>query len=317
MRHDTMILASLLGLALAGAPASAQVSFDPRALAPLQQKAGASSAAAPAPAASAVGAPAAPSPGAASAAAPPTGVQTGGTPGTAAASTPRRPAAADSGRRSGDRNAPQRSTPAHRAASGTTEAAKPDATKPAASTAAAHGAARPATSPRPTDSQSVTVPKAPPLPVALPPPTLVVPARPPPPPTPVSVLPAAPGQALTIAGGARITFGPGQSDLNPATDAAIKALMHAAPRSDATTFTVAAYAQGTPEDPSTARRLSLARALAVRSVLITEGVASVRIYVKALGPPSAALPQSQDGPPDRVDITVAGGQAPPTPSKPP
>ena len=64
-----------------------------------------------------------------------------------------------------------------------------------------------------------------------------------------------------------------------------------------------AWSAGTPDDPSTPRRLSLARALAVRAVLISEGVASPRIYVRALG---------ADGgdPPDRAEITRAAAPAP-------
>ena len=92
-----------------------------------------------------------------------------------------------------------------------------------------------------------------------------------------------PATLRQITGGLRITFGPGSSDLNPRTDAAIRALVHEAPPFDTTTFTVTTYAAGTAEDPSTPRRLSLSRALAIRSVLISEGVTSVRIYVKALG----------------------------------
>ena len=52
---------------------------------------------------------------------------------------------------------------------------------------------------------------------------------------------------------------------------------------DSTSFNVVAYAAGTPDDPSTARRLSLSRALAVRSALMADGVGSARIYVRALG----------------------------------
>ena len=60
---------------------------------------------------------------------------------------------------------------------------------------------------------------------------------------------------------------------------------------------------GTPEDPSTARRLSLSRALAVRSALMADGVASSRIYVRALGATGG------DEAPDRVDLAVMGGNA--------
>jgi len=57
-----------------------------------------------------------------------------------------------------------------------------------------------------------------------------------------------------------------------------------------------AYAAGDEENASKARRLSLSRALAVRSFLIDQGVRSTRIEVRALGN------KVPDGSPDRVDI---------------
>jgi outer membrane protein OmpA-like peptidoglycan-associated protein len=57
-----------------------------------------------------------------------------------------------------------------------------------------------------------------------------------------------------------------------------------------------AYARGTEGSASLARRLSLSRALAVRSFLADQGVSPTRIDVRALG--NAA----QDDPGDRVDI---------------
>ena len=59
-----------------------------------------------------------------------------------------------------------------------------------------------------------------------------------------------------------------------------------------------AYAGGTAETSSLARRLSLSRALAVRSYLIEQGVRSTRMDVRALGN------KSGEGPPDRVDIVL-------------
>ena len=82
-----------------------------------------------------------------------------------------------------------------------------------------------------------------------------------------------------------VTFGSGQADLSPASAEAIQGLVKTAPASDSTSFNVVAYAAGTPDDPSTARRLSLSRALAVRSALMANGVGSSRIYVRALGTP--------------------------------
>jgi len=61
-----------------------------------------------------------------------------------------------------------------------------------------------------------------------------------------------------------------------------------------------AYAGGTPETVGAARRLSLSRALAVRSFLIEAGVRSTRIDVRALGL------ADDDGPPERVDILLLG-----------
>jgi outer membrane protein OmpA-like peptidoglycan-associated protein len=116
----------------------------------------------------------------------------------------------------------------------------------------------------------------------------------------VEIAPDAPGTAERLGKeGLRITFGPGSAVLNPATAAALRDL---ARRLSATgSLTVAAFAPGTPEDPSTARRISLARALAARGVLIGEGIASPRILVRALG---ASAPIAE-GPPDRVDLLPA------------
>jgi hypothetical protein len=59
-----------------------------------------------------------------------------------------------------------------------------------------------------------------------------------------------------------------------------------------------AYSGGGSQTPSQARRLSLSRALTVRSQLIKQGIRSTRIDVRALGN------KSEGGPPDRVDIVV-------------
>ena len=133
-----------------------------------------------------------------------------------------------------------------------------------------------------------------------PPPAAAQPAAPPPPP-PISDNAAS--AATTTGAGLRVTFGAGQADLSPASAAAIKNIVQSAPAGDSASFNVLAYAAGTPEDPSTARRLSLARALAVRSALMADGIASSRIYVRALGATGG------DEAPDRVDLAVMGGNA--------
>jgi outer membrane protein OmpA-like peptidoglycan-associated protein len=65
-------------------------------------------------------------------------------------------------------------------------------------------------------------------------------------------------------------------------------------------LTVKAYAAGQSSNASQARRLSLSRALAVRSYLIDKGIRSTRIDVQAMGAPDNA-----NGPADRVDLTLA------------
>jgi outer membrane protein OmpA-like peptidoglycan-associated protein len=119
---------------------------------------------------------------------------------------------------------------------------------------------------------------------------------PPPPPPPVSDTAGTTATPTTT--GLRLTFAPEQSDLSPESTASIKQLAAATPHSDDTTFSVQAYAPGKPDDPSTARRVSLSRAMAVRSALVADGIPSARIFVRALGE------QYGDGPPDRVDIGV-------------
>lgn len=63
-----------------------------------------------------------------------------------------------------------------------------------------------------------------------------------------------------------------------------------------------AYASGTQETASQARRLSLSRALVVRSFLIDQGLSSIRIDVRALGN------KVKGEPADRVDLVFAEGE---------
>jgi hypothetical protein len=118
------------------------------------------------------------------------------------------------------------------------------------------------------------------------------------------------GAPTPIQGGLRVTFGPDSSDLNPATDAALRDLATRLKPQDTTTITINAYAAGTPDDASVARRLSLARALAARAVLVNAGIPSTRIYPRALGSLAG------DAGPDRVDV-LAGPPGPPASVAPP
>lgn len=149
---------------------------------------------------------------------------------------------------------------------------------------------------------AATIPSAPPAEVALAP---LAPATPPAaPPAPPPVAAKAESAATSTATGLTVTFGPDASDLSAASNSAIQKLARSEPNSDTTTFNVLAFAHGDPQDPSTARRLSLSRALAIRSALMAAGVPSTRVYVRALGGDAGK------GPPDRADITVMGLNAP-------
>jgi outer membrane protein OmpA-like peptidoglycan-associated protein len=97
----------------------------------------------------------------------------------------------------------------------------------------------------------------------------------------------------------RLVFDSGKTDLTPDEEAAIRDLAHAIPTPAVSSVNVVAYAAGKPDDPSTARRVSLSRGMAVRSVLLASGVPSAQIYVRALGATAS------DGPADRVELTVA------------
>ncbi len=124
----------------------------------------------------------------------------------------------------------------------------------------------------------------------------------PPPPPPIDADAAT--KAAAMASGVRVTFAPGKAELSPASADAIKELVASAAGTGTATFNVVAYAAATPDDPSLSRRLSLSRALAVRSALMADGVVSSHIYVRALGA------QASDGPPDRVDVSLFGSNAP-------
>jgi outer membrane protein OmpA-like peptidoglycan-associated protein len=145
--------------------------------------------------------------------------------------------------------------------------------------------------------KTVTMPALPPANPVLAPPPFVMPAHAPPPPPPVPFRADAPGAATAMPGGTRIGFGAGVSDLNSATIAAIQAIATRAIAAPAMVISITAWAPGTADDPSTPRRLSLERALAVRAVLIKAGLASDRIRTVAKG-----MSDSGNGPFDRADV---------------
>ena len=175
------------------------------------------------------------------------------------------------------------------ASTGGTTAPAPSAALPPGTAAAAPPAVPPALPQQVPATASIAPVPAPAEPAA------------PPPPPPVSD--TATTKAEPENRGLRLLFGAGSADLNPDSAAAVKQLATSTPTSDAVTFNVTAFATGNRDDPSTARRLSLSRAMAVRSALMSDGIASARIYVKALGEAYGS------GPADRADIAVLGANA--------
>jgi outer membrane protein OmpA-like peptidoglycan-associated protein len=186
------------------------------------------------------------------------------------------------------------------------DALKPAESEPAAPAARtprhkpAPHAAKPAARPVAKVTPPPQVPLAPPPNPVIAPAPFVMPAHPRPNPPPVPVKADAPGDVSPIAGGTRITFGPGVSTLNQATHDAIVVIAGQVKTNPAMTVSVTAWAPGTPDDPSPARTLALERALAARAVLINAGIVSDRVLAVSKGFDGIAA-----GPPDRVDITVA------------
>ena len=164
-----------------------------------------------------------------------------------------------------------------------------------------------------------TIPLAPPPPPEFKAPIINVPLHPPPPPPPVPVVQNAGGTATPIDGGTRLTFGAGSADLNPTTMQALQSFAAQLKADPLARADLEAYGQGTPEDPSTPRRMALSRGLAARAVLINEGIPSTRIYVRVIGQPTPADPTSGSAgsttagaataepgaPADRVDMRLS------------
>jgi outer membrane protein OmpA-like peptidoglycan-associated protein len=123
-------------------------------------------------------------------------------------------------------------------------------------------------------------------------------------PPPPHVVDGAPGTATQIPDGLRVTFSADGAALNPATLAALREIAGSAVHEHAPAVSVDGYAKSDPSDPSTARRLSLSRALAAQAVMREAGIPSERIYVRAL------LAAEATPPANRVDVTFQPAAAP-------
>lgn len=132
---------------------------------------------------------------------------------------------------------------------------------------------------------------------SVPPPPAPAPAQ-----TPAQTAALPPPAATAGASGRDLTrviaFAAGSADLPATASESLKAAAAALNSNAALRVELKAYAAGDKDGESRARRLSLSRALGVRSFLIKEGVQPTRIDVRALG---SSVPS---GAPDRVDVSL-------------
>ncbi|MDX1574817.1 MAG: OmpA family protein [Kiloniellales bacterium] len=94
----------------------------------------------------------------------------------------------------------------------------------------------------------------------------------------------------------RVLFSEGGIAIGAAAESELAGLAGYLSTNQAQRVVLHAYAGGTDKGQSDARRLSLSRALAIRSFLVDRGVPAERIFLRPLGG------EVEDGPPDRVDI---------------
>jgi outer membrane protein OmpA-like peptidoglycan-associated protein len=145
-------------------------------------------------------------------------------------------------------------------------------------------------------------------------PTTISASAPPPPPMPataeapkapaISAAPATTEQASTASatssddGAVQVIFNGGDTKLSADGQAAVDRVLGELEKSDGVRVQLMAYAVGDDLTASQARRISLSRALSVRSYLIEKGVRSSRIDVRALGD------KGEGDPKNRVDVNL-------------
>ncbi len=154
---------------------------------------------------------------------------------------------------------------------------------------------KPAAPPPPPATVSASAPPPPPIPAT----TTEAPAAP-----AVSAAPAPTEQASTSTatpaddGTVKVIFNGGDTKLSADGQAAVDKVLSEIEKSDGVRVQLMAYAVGDDLTASQARRISLSRALSVRSYLIEKGVRSSRIDVRALGDKGEGEPKN------RVDVNL-------------
>lgn len=148
-------------------------------------------------------------------------------------------------------------------------------------------------------SRTLDIPAKAPTPTVITPPPFPVTLHPPVP--AATVVPAAtshshaeplPNNAL------RVLFNPNSTDLNESTIDAVRHFAQSMAPKTEVRFILHSYANVPGSDISMPRRLALSRALAIRGLLVQNGIATTRIYPIAHGRPDA----TDTAPTERLDI---------------
>ena len=114
-----------------------------------------------------------------------------------------------------------------------------------------------------------------------------------------SLPPAAPAPAPVPEASYRLVFAAGSADLPASAISLVATLADLLTQDEHLRLKLNSYASGAADEPVAARKLSLQRALKVRSALVDKGIASTRVDVLALGFGDGATPA------DLIDIVPA------------
>jgi outer membrane protein OmpA-like peptidoglycan-associated protein len=117
---------------------------------------------------------------------------------------------------------------------------------------------------------------------------------------PVPAAPVVPAAAPAAAvGGTRIVFSSGSADLPDAAKSVLDGVARQLTGNDRNRLQLVGYAGRAADEANQARRVSLQRALAVRTYLMEHGVPNTRMDVRALGNRA-----EENDPADRVDVVM-------------
>ncbi|EHD14585.1 hypothetical protein CIN_05170 [Commensalibacter intestini A911] len=162
--------------------------------------------------------------------------------------------------------------------------------------------ATPDAKPQPAAAKPVVLPTIPPAPPPVPvfkDANLVVPLHPPAPPPMPKVVNEAKGEVRATKLHTLLIFDDNGTDLNESMMKAIMDYANMLKQHPNATVYLNAYSHGNADDLSTPRRVALNRGLAIRAVLINQGIPSTRIYLLAKGIPDT---QVKDLSPDHVEM---------------